>query len=281
MKPAIEDLLVEARSRLRAAPFAPSTREAMLLLGHVLGLSEAQILARGTQRPGPTAVDRFRGLLDRRLTGEPIAYILGTREFYGRAFAVDSRVLIPRPETEHLIEAALDLELPEQPTILDIGTGSGCIAITLVLELAEARAVATDRSPGALEVARANAAALGVTDRLTLVRSDLAEGLDLTAFDLVISNPPYVDPGVRGELSPEVTDHEPEDAVFAPGTGDSVLERLASELRGLQPGTPVLFEIGYDQRQRIEELGARGTLRLREVRDDLAGHPRVALLASA
>lgn len=120
-----------------------------------------------------------------------------------------------------------------------------------------------------------------MADRVLLVAGDLAGALDLRDFDLIVSNPPYVDPEVKAELSPEITAYEPSEAVFAPRRGDSVLGRLATELRGLRPGTPVLFEIGFDQRQSVEELTAGSELRLREVREDLAGHPRVALLISA
>lgn len=273
-------MLTEGRSQLADAPFEPSTREAALLLGRVLGWTEARLLARSEVEVGTDQADRFRSLLARRLAGEPIAYILGEREFYGRAFSVDSRVLIPRPETEHLIETALELELPEHPRILDIGTGSGCIAVTLALEIPGARIVATDRSPGALALASANTTAHSVAHRVSLVAGDLAAALELPAFDLVVSNPPYVDPGVRPDLSPEITAHEPTEAVFAPQRGDSVLARLATELRGLRPGTPVLLEIGYDQRQSVAKLAADSELRLREVREDLAGHPRLALLVS-
>lgn len=223
---------------------------------------------------------RFRSLLERRLTGEPIAYILGEREFYGRPFRVDSRVLIPRPETEHLVEAALELKLPRRPRILDIGVGSGCLAVTLALELLESTVVATDLSPGALAVAAANVRAHSVRDRVRLIASDLTGPLDLTPFDLVVSNPPYIDPAERAHLSIEVTRFEPARALFAPDRGDRILERLIQELATLRPGTPVLLEIGYDQADRISELARVAGLTLQEIRRDLAGHPRTAVLLS-
>ena len=155
----VQGLLVEARRRLAAAPFAPPAREAGLLLAHALGVSEAQVLARHDEDVPAAAADRFLALLERRLAGEPFAYLTGEREFYGRGFRVDRRVLIPRPETEHLVEAALALPLPPGPRILDLGTGSGCLAVTLAAELPAATVVATDLSLAALAVARANAAA--------------------------------------------------------------------------------------------------------------------------
>ncbi len=222
---------------------------------------------------------RFRQLLERRLTGEPIAYILGEREFYGRLFSVDSRVLIPRPETEHLIEAALDLDL-RTPKVLDIGSGSGCIAITLALEIAGARLVASDRSPAALAVATGNARRHRVEPRVHCVGSDLAEAIRISDFDLVVSNPPYIDPGVRDQLSREVTDFEPRDALFAKRSGLEVLARCLEQLTALTPGTPVLLEIGYDQGEAVRQLAEEAGHVDVEVRRDLAGHPRVAQLRS-
>ncbi len=250
----------------------------MLLLGRVLELGEAQILARSEARVPPAAAQRFRSLLARRLTGEPIAYILGEREFYGRSFRVDPRVLIPRPETEHVIEAALERHLPPAPAVLDLGAGSGCIAVTLALELPGSRVVATDLSPGALAVAAANVRAHSVAGRVRLVAADLASALDLGRFDLVVGNPPYIDPAERHRLSLEVTGFEPARALFAPGSGDSILERLVRELDGLRTGTPIVLEIGHDQARRVAELAADHALRLEQIRPDLAGHPRVAIL---
>jgi len=198
----IDQLLAEARPRLAATSFGAPAREASLLLGRVLGLSEAQILAHGEREVPDEAAERFRHLLERRLTGEPTAYLFGEREFYGRSFQVDPRVLIPRPETEHLVEAALTEPLPDRPWILDVGTGSGILAVTLALESPEARVVATDVSPGALAVALANARHLGVRDRVFPVGADLARGLDLGRFDLVVSNPPYIDWSDAPTLSP-------------------------------------------------------------------------------
>src|SRR5262249_43661580 len=152
----------------------------------------------------------------------------GEREFYGRRFAVDRRVLIPRPETEHVVEAALGLPLPTAPRILDVGTGSGCLAATLALELRGARAVACDLSPGALAVAAGNARRHGVAGRVAAVGSDLGAGLDLARFDLVVSNPPYVDPAELPGLSPEVRGFEPRVALVSPGRGVAVLARLFS-----------------------------------------------------
>jgi release factor glutamine methyltransferase len=276
--PTVRDLLAGARAGLAAAPFQPPIREAALLLGRVLGLSEAQVLARDEREVAPAAAERFRGLLARRLTGEPVAYLFGEREFFGRAFHVDRRVLIPRPETEHLVEEALAVPLPPSPWILDVGAGSGILAVTLALEIPGARAVATDLSPGALAVAAGNARRLGAGDSVHLVGADLARGLDLGRFDLVVSNPPYVDRADAPSLSPEVCAFEPHLALFAPGSGDSVLARLLTELGTVRSGVRLLLEIGYGQLESVRRQAAAAGWRFAGARDDYAGIPRVVTL---
>jgi release factor glutamine methyltransferase len=278
----IDDLLERARSRLAAAPFAPPTREAALLLGHVLGLSEAQVLARGERLLDEAARRRFLALLERRLGGEPVAYLVGQREFYGRSFAVDRRVLVPRPETEHLVEAALAARLPERPRILDVGTGSGCLAVTLALERPAARVVATDLSLGALAVAAANVRRWRVAGRVTLAAADLFAGLDLAAFDLVVSNPPYVDRDDAPTLSPEVVDFEPELALFAAERGEAVLGEIFEGAAALRPGALLMVEIGAGQRPALEERLATASpappLQLQDAWNDYSSIPRVLTL---
>jgi release factor glutamine methyltransferase len=279
--PTVRDLLADARRRLAAAPFQPSRREAALLLGHVLGLSEAQVIARNEQAVEPEAAERFAALLARRLAGEPVSYLFGEREFYGRAFQVDRRVLIPRPETEHTVEEALAAPLPPSPWILDVGTGSGILAVTLALEVPGARAVATDLSPGALAVAAGNARRLGAGERVHLLGADLARGLDLSRFDLVVSNPPYIDPADAPSLSPEVCNFEPHLALFAPGSagrGDSILARLFMELGTLRPGVRLILEIGFGQLDVARRHAEAAGWAFLGARDDYAGIPRVLTL---
>jgi release factor glutamine methyltransferase len=274
----IREVLVDARRRLAAAAFEPDTREAILLLSRVLGVSEARILSHQEERLDPPTTRRFGRLLERRLTGEPIAYLFGIKEFYGRPFHVDRRVLIPRPETEHLVEMALELPLPGSPLVLDIGTGSGCLACTLGLELPASRIVATDISVGALAVAHRNRQALGLRGRLELIAADLAAALDLHAFDLIVSNPPYIGRRESTTLSPEIVEFEPRDALFAGSTGDAIFRRLFAELTGLLAKTWLLLEIGADQADLIRRLSAGSPWELLEIRPDYAGHPRTALL---
>ncbi|HYH46168.1 MAG TPA: peptide chain release factor N(5)-glutamine methyltransferase [Thermoanaerobaculia bacterium] len=279
MPPTIAQLLAEARPRLAATPFAAPPREAALVLGQLLGLSEARILAHGEREVPEETAELFRSLLERRLTGEPVAYLLGEREFYGRPFAVDPRVLIPRPETEHIVEEALAIALPARPWILDVGTGSGILPITLALEIPGARTVGTDISPGALAVASGNARRYGVGDRAFFLGADLAHGLDLSRFDLVVSNPPYIDAGEALSLSPEVVGFEPHVALFAPGSGDSVLARLFALLgSGLRSGIRAIVEIGFGQIEAARRHAEASGLHFAGARRDYAGIPRVVVL---
>lgn len=274
----VRDLLADARARLAATPFGAPPREASLLLARVLGLTEAQILARDRDEVSAKAAERFRVLLERRLTGEPIAYLFGEREFYGRTFQVDRRVLIPRPETEHVIEAALAEPLPPRPWILDVGTGSGILPVTLALEIPGARAVATDLSLGALAVTAGNARRLGAGGHVFPVRTDLTAGLDLSRFDLVVSNPPYIDPADAPVLSPEVCNFEPHLALFAPGSGDSVLARLFEQCAGMRSGVRLIVEIGYGQLDIARRHAEASALLLEQAWPDYSGIPRVLIL---
>lgn len=276
----IGELLQAGKTRLAAAQVAPPPREAGLLLGRVLGLSEAQVLARDDRRVDPADALRFNEWIERRSGGEPVAYILGEREFYGRLFQVDPRVLIPRPETEHLIEQALSAPLPPRPRILEVGAGSGCIAVTLACELPSARLIATDLSAGALAVARGNAARLGAADRVALVRTDLFAGIALETIDLLVSNPPYVDRTEAAEMSPEVCNFEPHLALFPPGGGGlETISRLLASAAALRSGVRVLLEIGRGQLEGVETAARAAGFDLLAGEPDYAGIPRVAVLA--
>lgn len=250
------------------------------MLGRVLGLSEAQVLARDERPVDPEDAIRYQDWIERRAGGEPVAYLLGEREFYGRVFRVDPRVLIPRPETEHLIERALATPLPSRPLILEVGAGSGCIAVTLACELPAARLVATDLSAGALAVARTNAIRLGAADRVAWVRTDLVAGIALEAIDLLVSNPPYVDRTEAAEMSPEVCNFEPHLALFPPGGGGlETISRLFASAAPLRPGVRVLLEIGRGQLEAVESSARAAGFDLLAAQPDYAGIPRVAVLA--
>lgn len=295
--PTVRTLLDEAKAALRAAPFRPPAREAHLLLGRVLGVPEGRLLARDDLPVQPAQAAAFRALVARRLTGEPVAYLVGEREFYGRSFVVDPRVLVPRPETEHLVEAALALALPkrgprrvrDRPRVLDVGVGSGAIAVTLALERPGWRLIGSDLSLGALAVARNNARRLGVD--LALLRADLFElsrSVDLGALDLMVSNPPYIDPTEALELSPEVTRFEPSLSLFAgpdgPDGPDSrrrgaaAVAALIRQGEALASGVAMVLEVGHEQMPRVRELAEAGPWTVERVVTDYSGVERVAVL---
>lgn len=278
MSSTVDRLVSEGRNRLTRAPVALPGREASLLLARVLGWTESEVLARGDRITTGAQVERYRHFLDRRAAGEPVAYILGEKEFYGHDFEVDPRVLIPRPETEHLVEEALRLAPEARGRILDVGTGCGCIAISLALERPQACFVATDSEPGALAVARSNLRRHGVESRVRLVGADLTSGVDLSAIDLVVSNPPYVARQACSELSREILEFEPHAALFGGAEGGALIHRLLRQLRRLRKGTWVALEIGFDQRDSVGRLAANCGFSQPRFSSDYAGKPRVALM---
>lgn len=271
----IVDLLDLGRDHLSGSVEQPR-REAALLLGEVLGLEEAQVYARSDEDvPEPAGVS-YGQLIRRRADRVPMAYLVGRREFYGRRFHVDPRVLIPRPETEHLVEAALDCTAAGA-RVLDLGTGSGCIAVTVALERPDASLVATDLSLGALAVAAGNCRRHGVGGRVRLVRADLLSALRLRPFDLVVSNPPYIDVGEWQSLMPEVRDHEPPEALFA-GDGLDFYRRLFGAGGRFRAGQRLLLEIGKGQVDGVLELAREAGFVVEGVIADLAGIARVMRL---
>jgi release factor glutamine methyltransferase len=253
-------------------------RDARILLGHVLGTKSPAPLE-DSGKLAPDERRRFLELWRRRLAGEPVQYLIGEWDFYGRSFRTDGRALIPRPETEHLVEEALR-EAPDARHAVDLGCGSGVLAITLALELPRARLVAVDASVGALALARQNAARHGVAGRVALVGSDWTNGLAGPPFDLAVSNPPYVAASEAGRLPPEVADWEPAAALFA---GRDGLSEIRALLSGLPPrlaeGAPFLFELGFGQREAVEaEVALFPEWDLRRFVPDLSGIPRVCVL---
>lgn len=273
MAATLRELLDDARVRLAESKLP--RREAELLLGRLLGLGEAQLLAHDDRLVSAEVAAQFEAWLGRRLRGEPAAYLFGEREFFGRPFRVDPRVLIPRPETEHLIEAVLGLDLPANTRVLDIGVGSGAIAATLALERPGWRVFGSDLSLAALVVAQTNGRLLGAF--LGLAAGDLTAPWRLSACDLVVTNPPYVEHHNR---TPELS-HEPALALFADdhpaGPGVALYARMLAELGGpdgLRGGTPVVFEIGWNQQPALLRLAAETGFQTVATVCDYAGHPR-------
>ena len=253
--------------------------EAQILLAHVMNCPKIELVARSEEQPGEAERTTFRELIRRRVEGWPVAYLVGRRDFYLLSFAVTPAVLIPRPDTETLVEQALRLLKGRSgATVLDLGTGSGCIAVSLAHQAPGARVVAVDVSPDALEVARQNAARHGVADRVTLRLGDLFAPLEPGAtFDLIVSNPPYVTPTELAGLAPEVRDHEPRIALDGGPDGLAFYRRIADEAgRFLNPGGSVLVEIGWTQEAAVRALfAARSELVLGPTARDLGGRPRV------
>lgn len=250
--------------------------DAELLLAEVLKVSRVYLYTHYDRPLAGPERDAYRALVKRRGGHEPVAYILGRREFYGRAFAVSRDVLVPRPETEHLVDAALAFAKERaEVTVLDVGTGSGIIAVTLALELPAARVTAVDLSAAALAVARQNAQTLGASVRL--VEADLLSGFsESERFDLIVSNPPYVAQREAKELDADVRDFEPHLALFGGEDGLAVIRRLLEQAKAhLAPGGLLAFEIGAGQLATVRELcGAAGYVDVQS-HADLQGHPRV------
>lgn len=253
--------------------------EARLLLGHVLGCSSAWLEAHREAALAPQQLAAYAGLVERRAAGEPVAYLLGRREFYGRDFAVTPAVLIPRPETELLVDVALakvgvGRTAISAARILDLGTGSGCIAITLALELPGARVTAVDVSPQALEVARVNAQLLGAT--VDLLASDWFAGLPEDRFDFIVANPPYVAAGDPHLLAGDLR-FEPLDALTDQSDGLAALRHIvAAAPRWLKPGGSLFFENGFDQAAAVFDLLVAAGFTGIEQHRDLAGIVRVS-----
>lgn len=235
-------------------------RDAELLLLHVLQMDRATLLAYPTRVLTEQELAGYEVAIARRLRCEPIQYITGEQEFFGLRLKVTPATLIPRPETEHLVEAVLDRLPRDQPLrILDVGTGTGAIALALATHLPQAEITAVDLSPEALGVARENAVLHHLDERVRFLRSDLLAGLapsdQTAAFDAIVSNPPYIPEADRAELHPQVRDHEPEQALFAGASGLDIYRLLIPQARtALKSGGLLALEIGHGQREQLRSL---------------------------
>lgn len=268
----VKAALLDAARRLEEVTIAAPRLTAEVLLAHALGRSREWLYAHPEEKLPAHARAAFEQSLDRRLAGVPTQYITGRQEFWGRDFRVTPDVLIPRPETEHVVESALECARGAR-RIADAGCGSGILAVTLQLETG-AETWGTDISFPALQVARENARRLGAPVRL--VACDLLSALAPASFDLVVSNPPYVPDGDRAGLQREVRDHEPGVALFAGPTGYEIYQRLVADARRvLRPGGFLIMELGFGTHERVLAMLAEGWSDAR-LRPDLAGIPRVA-----
>jgi release factor glutamine methyltransferase len=278
--PSLLDVVGHAAQRLEHAGIRgnEAALDAELLARHLLGFDRARWLLQRSETATADFLARYDAAIDRRLLREPIAYIIGHQEFWGREFAVSPDVLIPRPETELLVERALGLLPPgNESRIIDIGTGSGCIAIALALERPAAVVHGTDTSAAAIDVARGNADRLGAAN----VRWSVGEYLagEAPPFDLIASNPPYIGEHERADLMPEVL-REPPTALFAGDAGLATVRSIMALARDtLVRGGHLLIEIGWQQAgATAASVSAIPGLRLIDIAPDLQGIPRVAVI---
>jgi release factor glutamine methyltransferase len=276
----ILDVLNWTAERFATAGIESPRLDAELLLADALATDRLHLYLDHDRPLGDDELARFRDRVRRRIAREPVAYIVGRREFWSLSFKVTPAVLIPRPDTELLVEtAAARLKTHPAPRIVDVGTGSGAIAVALARELPAARVDAVDLSEDALAVARENALALGVAERVAFRRGDLLGEAGAGVYDLVVSNPPYVAPEAYEALMPEVRLYEPKAALVAADGGMAIVRRLVRDApAALRPGGLLLIEIGFDQADRARALFAdRETWEEPVVLKDLAGRDRAVL----
>jgi release factor glutamine methyltransferase len=278
-------------ARLRAAEVPSHTLAAELLLMHALGHDRTWIYSHPDEFVDRAVLDGFLALIARRAAGEPTQYLTGRQEFWGLEFEVTPAVLIPRPETEHVVEIALErlgpseIEIkmatgaPSAPLkIADVGTGSGCLAVSLANELPHAELVATDISAEALVVAGRNAERHGVSGRIRYLQTDLLASVhEARSFDIIVSNPPYIGRNEAGQLPREVREHEPDSALFGGPTGVEIYARLVEQSRALlRRGGILVLELGYNSADHVRGLLDRQPAWVNvSVTNDLSGIPRV------
>jgi release factor glutamine methyltransferase len=269
-----------ATEDFRARGFSSPRLDAELLLGHAIGLDRVHLIIEADRPLDASELSRFRELIKRRRTAEPVAYILGRREFFGLAIAVDRRVLIPRPDTEILVETALKRteRLDAAGRALDLCTGSGCVALAFARQRQSWQLTAVDVSADAIELGRQNAERLGLASTIRFLVGDLYEPLPVDErFDLITANPPYIPAPEVERLEPGIREFEPTIALDGGPDGLRVTRRIIQGARKLlAPGGVLALEMGYDQGPRVEELmQAVGLTRILRARD-YGGHERVA-----
>jgi release factor glutamine methyltransferase len=274
--------LVSAVQRLHEAGCENPRLDAQVLLAHVLGEERSWLFAHHDYQLGEGEADRYTELVARRVCREPVAYLAGRKEFYGMEFLVDRRVLIPRPETELLVDLVLGQihDRHKRPIVADVGTGSGAIAVTVAIHAPQARVYGLDVSPDALAVARQNGERLAQKNPVTFLQSDLLKALPERA-DLIVANLPYVTAGEYAELEPDIRNYEPRLALEAGDQGLDVIERLLQQVGDyLRPNGAVLLEIGAQQGDAVTKLAK--TMKPRPsyvgLRRDYSGHIRMVTL---
>src|SRR5215813_9383676 len=279
----IAETLKEASEHLRAASVPNDLLDAQTLLAEAIGEDRSYLVINFNQRLSEDLLSNFQAMIGRRAAGEPLQYITGHQEFFGLDFEVTPDVLIPRPETELIVEETIRLVQQNRigsPLIIDVGAGSGCIAVALARELGDARVIATDISRPALLVARRNAARHALEDRVDFVASDLLDAFAEDNFaDFILSNPPYVSDEEMSTLQREVRDWEPRLALTDAHDGLSFYRRLLRDASSrLKPGGYLICEMGFTQAERISDMVDRAVWGETRLLDDLQGIPRTIVL---
>jgi release factor glutamine methyltransferase len=277
----VAETLREGERQLAAAGVPNAALDAELLLRHVTNWERAEILTMSAEELAPAFAQEFLGLVAALAARKPLQHLTGRQAFWKRDFVVSPDVLIPRPETEILVEAALEsLTAMRMPAVVDVGTGSGCIAVSIAAERPDAHVTGTDISGPALVVARENAARAGVAGRVSLAKGDLLEPVQHLKGQIqaVLSNPPYVDLTERAALQPEVRDHEPAVALFPPAGRYSIYRRLIPDAAEyLAPGGWLILEVGQGMADAVVHLCTDSGFVLDATLDDLQGIPRVVV----
>ncbi|KJV81744.1 protein-(glutamine-N5) methyltransferase, release factor-specific [Rickettsia hoogstraalii str. RCCE3] len=316
MQPSIKQILSKATDKLNKIGINPPQLEVRILLQHVINKPIEYLLINLDEQLSEAEIEAFEKLLERRLKHEPIAYITGVKEFYSREFIVNKHVLIPRNDTEVLVDVVLDLlkehiyksslratersvaisgsllEIASSTPmassrndgnnikILELGTGSGCIAISLLCELPNARVVATDISLDAIEVARNNALKHHVMDRIQIIQSNWFENIEDQKFDFIVSNPPYISHSEKSEMAIETINYEPSIALFAEEEGLQAYILIAKNAKQfLKPNGKLALEIGFQQEEAVTQIFLNHGYNIESVYKDLQGHSRVILFS--
>lgn len=301
----IKELLIYATSKLQTVGIKSANLESRILMQHVTGKSIEYLLARSEERLTEIEQIIFQNLVNRRILLEPIAYIIGYKEFYGYQFIIGNKVLIPRRDTEVLVDAILKdvitdpisipshsscggnldtcirrYDIKEELTILELGTGSGCIALSLLPEMPNSNVTATDISNEAIAIARQNAIKHKVSDRFKIINSNWFENLEKQKFDIIVSNPPYISFDDTVYMSPETLKYEPHLALFAEDNGLASYYIIAKEAKGfLKQNGKLFLEIGFNQLAAVTEIFVSYGYTVKQVYKDLEGRDRGLLIA--
>ncbi|WP_375333064.1 MULTISPECIES: peptide chain release factor N(5)-glutamine methyltransferase [unclassified Candidatus Tisiphia] len=276
----IKELLIYATSKLQTVGIKSANLESRILMQHITGKSIEYLLARSEERLTEAKQIIFKNLVNRRILLEPIAYIIGYKEFYGYQFIIDNTVLIPRQDTEVLVDAILsDIKTNAELAILELGTGSGCIALSLLLEMPNSNVIATDISNEAIAIARQNAIKHKVSDRFKIINSNWFENLEKQKFDIIVSNPPYISFDDTIYMSPETLQYEPHLALFAEDNGLASYYIIAKEAkRFLKQNGKLFVEIGFNQLAAVTEIFVSYGYTVKQVYKDLEGRDRGLLI---